>query len=109
MLIYKTELPVDTLDFRKIKLPAKTVEEAVSLVMSIGLQYDMPKMWYQADTGEEEKEFTILAIGTGHQWDNLITKANYIGTLPLGDGELVLHYFIIEGDFLDKTKKVCRV
>lgn len=105
MLIYKTELPVDTLDFRKIKLPAKTVEEAVSLVMSIGLQYDMPKMWYQADTGEEEKEFTILAIGTGHHWKDEITKANYIGTLPLGDGVLVLHYFITDGDLLKRIYK----
>lgn len=103
MLIFKNALPVDTLDFIKIKLPAKTAAKAADLIFHLDIQYGEPRMWYQADASGKEKVFTIMAIGTGHPWGDTLTKANYIGTLPLMGGTLVLHYFIVEGDLLEEA------
>ena len=100
MLIFKNNLPVDTLDFVRVRLPAETAEEAAGLVLKVDMQYDAPRMWYQADAGNKENDFVILAIGTGHPWDNRLTKANYIGTLSLMDGMLILHYFIVKSSSL---------
>lgn len=100
MLIYKNDLPEDTLDFVKIELPAKDVQDAAKLILKVDLQYGSPKMWYQADAEGAKKVYTIIAIGTGHPWGDVLTKENYIGSLSLMEGTLVLHYFIIEGDFL---------
>ncbi|MBQ7248784.1 MAG: hypothetical protein IJS21_01995 [Deltaproteobacteria bacterium] len=100
MLIFKNNLPVDTLDFVEVRLPAETAEEAAGLVLKVDMQYDAPRMWYQADAGGKENDFVILAIGTGHPWGDRLTKANYIGTLPLEGGMLILHYFIVESSSL---------
>ena len=98
MLIFKERLPKDTLDYVTIDLPAKTANEAADLMLSVGMQYGEPMVWYQADADGESKTFTILSIGTGHPWGEELTRENYLGTLPLEGGSLVLHYFIVEGD-----------
>lgn len=102
MLIYKEELPIDTLDIRKIALPFKNVADAKNAVLKVDLQYEQPVMWYQADADKksfqsgETKEFLMLAIGTGHDWKDGLTKEEYIGTVLLWEGTLVLHYFLKE-------------
>lgn len=119
MLIYKQELPMDTLDILKLKLPFDSAKEAKEHIFKVDLQYDVPCMWYQADLHKNEndkeddkennkdeednndnndKEFCIVAIGTGHPWDDRLSKDNYIGTAMLMGGMLVLHYFIIEAE-----------
>lgn len=116
MLIYKQELPMDTLFPQKVRLPFTSVHNAIKAVMKLDLQYDVPVMWYQADYEKYDtvqsltekdwtedfqgKEFWLLAIGTGHDWKDGLKLDNYIGTVQLYSGTLVLHYFIV--DWSDK-------
>ena len=96
MLIYKTQLPLDTWDFKTVKLPFPDAEAARKAVLHLDIQYDLPCLWYQADVSDQEKEFLLIAIGTGHDWGSKLRREEYIGSLLLMDGTLVLHYFLVE-------------
>lgn len=61
-------------------------------------------MWFQADLNEGdgvEKDFILITIGTGHPWGDLLHREEYIGTLLLMKGILVLHYFLVEQEVLE--------
>ena len=96
MLIYKEKLPNDTLNIRRISLPYNTAEEARKGVLHLDVQSGVPCLWYQADTGMETKEYLAIAVGTGHKLSDGLSRDDYIGTLLLQAGTLVLHYFLIE-------------
>jgi len=100
VLIYKEELPTDTLFNVRAELPFSTAKEARKAILKLDMQYDRPVFWYQADaeTGATKKKYNIIAIGTGHDWENKIDRDEYIGTLLLYGGSLVLHYFLLEMD-----------
>lgn len=103
MLIYKNPLPIDTMDIMKGKLPFNTAKEAAEHVLTVDKQHECPCMWYQADLNNDvSKEFNIIAIGTGHDWAKSLTKDLYIGTLMFYNDSLVLHYFIVEPDYVEK-------
>ena len=53
MLIYKEQLPEDTMDIQLLELPFSTVEAARKAVLKIDMQYGTPCMWYQADAEEQ--------------------------------------------------------
>ena len=98
MLIYKIQLPTDTLDIRKVKLPFTSVAEAKEHIFKIDTQYRVPCAWYQADLHENDtntqREFYLIPIGTGHDWGDRLNKDEYLGTALLYDDTLVLHYFL---------------
>lgn len=110
MLIYKEQLPEDTMDVRLLELPFSTVEAARKAVLKIDMQYGTPCMWYQADAEEqwllsgEKNSFLVMAIGTGHDWGHDLSRDGYIGTALLYDGALVLHYFLLEKPNTEKTE-----
>ena len=68
MLIYKEELPVAAADLRPIKLPCRTVEEAVKRIFKLDVQYNLPCIWFQADAadGEALTEKVIHRLSTKH-------------------------------------------
>ena len=113
MLIWKEDLPVDTLDLRKIALPFKSVSSFKKHLLKVDLQGNYPVMWFQADDDSdgiirEQQEFVIQGIGTGHpyttnNWRNVINQDTYIGTVQLMGGTLVLHYFVMLSDDLQKV------
>lgn len=114
MLIFKQELPMDTLMPIKVTLPFSSVEIARKSIMKLDLQYECPVMWYQADYEAIElrgsnpdepvsKDYIIAAVGTGHDWGDTLTQDHYIGTVLICGGSLVLHYFIV--DPTDKSDK----
>ena len=114
MLIFKQELPMDTMMPIKVTLPFSSAAIARKSIMKLDLQYECPVMWYQADYETVElvgsnpdepvsKDYIIAAIGTGHDWGNTLTQDHYIGTVMICGGSLVLHYFIV--DPTDKTDK----
>ena len=94
MLIYKEELPMDTLDFRTYDLPYETLEEAVDNILHLDNQGGFPCMWFNVDTGKENSKFGIDCIGTGHPYIGVenVSKKHYIGTVFVGP--YVFHYFI---------------
>ena len=106
MLIYKEQLPEDTMDIQLFS----TVEAARKAVLKIDMQYGTPCMWYQADAEEqclisgEKNSFLVMAIGTGHDWGHDLSRDGYIGTALLYDGALVLHYFLLEKPNTEKTE-----
>ena len=110
MLIYKEQLPEDTMDVRLLELPFSTVEAARKAVLKIDMQYGTPCMWYQADAEEQclisgkKNSFLVMAIGTGHDWGHVLSRDGYIGTALLYDGALVLHYFLLEKPNTEKTE-----
>ena len=117
MLIFKQELPMDTMMPIKVTLPFSSAAIARKSIMKLDLQYECPVMWYQADYETVElggsdsavpvsKEYIIAAIGTGHDWGDTLTQKDYIGTDKLCGGSLVLHYFIV--DAADKSDKACQ-
>lgn len=96
MLIYKDRLPIDAFDIVEVNLPYKSVDEAKKNILKLDLQYNIPNFWYIADKANNGKYFRIAAIGTGgHKHRNdLFNADNYLGTLVMQGGDLVLHYFI---------------
>ena len=105
MLIFKENLPIDTLFNEIVELPFSTAEQARKAILKLDMQYDSPVFWYQADAENAEKrKYNIIAIGTGHDWEDDITKDEYIGTLLLYGGTLVLHYFLLEMDKIPSIK-----
>ena len=114
MLIFKQELPMDTVMPIKVTLPFSSAAIARKSIMKLDLQYECPVMWYQADYETVElggsdsaepvsKEYIIAAIGTGHDWGDTLTQDHYIGTVMICGGSLVFHYFIV--DPTDKSDK----
>lgn len=114
MLIFKQELPMDTMMPIKVTLPFSSVAIARKSILKLDLQYECPVMWYQADYEAVElggsnsaepvsRDYIIAAIGTGHDWGDTLTQKDYIGTVKLCGGSLVLHYFIV--DPADKSDK----
>lgn len=105
MLIYKMQLPMDTLDVRKVKLPFSSVAEAKEHILKIENQYGVPCAWYQVDVHENDeniqREFYLIPIGTGHDWGNRLHKDEYLGTALLYNDTLVLHYFLTEIEKLE--------
>ena len=49
MLIYKQELPMDTMMPIKVTLPFSSAAIARKSIMKLDLQYEYPVMWYQAE------------------------------------------------------------
>jgi hypothetical protein len=99
MLIYKRRLPVDTMDVGYIYLPAAEINEARNCILKTELQYGEPYVWY--DVVSEDiplTKYLIIAVGTGHHWEGTILREQYIGTVQLHGGMLVLHYFLIKSN-----------
>ena len=96
MLICKEPFPVDTMDIRLIRLPYTDIRDARDAILHLEMQYGEPCMWYQADSGEEDREYLLIAIGTGHDWEDSLDREACIGTLVLAGGSMVLHYFLTE-------------
>jgi hypothetical protein len=99
MLIYKKELPVNTEEVGYIYLPAAEVKEAVDCILKTELQHGEPYVWY--DVVSEDAALTkylIIAVGTGHFWGDTLSRDQYIGTVQLYGGVLVLHYFLVKSD-----------
>lgn len=100
MLIHKMQLPMDTLDVKKIELPFVSVAEAKAHILKLEKQYGIPCAWYQTDihagSSDIQKEFYLIAIGTGHDWGDRLSMEEYLGTVLLYDDTLVLHYFLTE-------------
>ena len=107
MLIYKEELPMDTADIRMLSLPFENEGDAVKNILHIDIQNSRPYMWYNTDTNKEEKEFALIAVGTGHKWnDDIVNINNYIGTVTIG--LYVFHYFIVE-NFREKFNNMGKI
>lgn len=100
MLIYKMQLPMDTLDVRKVKLPFMSVAEAKEYIFKIDTQYGIPCVWYQTDVhgnnSDIQHEFYLIPIGTGHDWGDRLHRDEYLGTALLYNDTLVLHYFLTD-------------
>ena len=104
MLIWKENLPTDTLDICEVELPFADIKSAKQHILNIDMQYNKPVMWFQADDDSDgkvkkKKSFIIMGIGTGHPYTDdkcreIVNRNSYIGTSVLAGGTLVLHYFI---------------
>ncbi len=108
MLIWKEELPSDTLDLMKVDLPFDSVETIKEHILKIDTQYGVPVMWFQADDDTDGQvrtmnTFVIQGIGTGHPYIDepsrkVINMQSYIGSASLMGGALILHYFVMTVD-----------
>lgn len=63
-------------------------------VLSVQVQHNNIFMWVVVDTETKEKIYHFRLCGTGHELR--ITKYDYIGTVQLYEGDLVLHLFEIK-------------
>jgi hypothetical protein len=73
-----------------------------SEILCFKLQYDWPTIWVICDEEKEKEERHFQLIGTGHAISTTTRKENYIGTVLMYSGELVLHAF--ETSVLQKQK-----
>ena len=109
MLIHKINLP-GYMGIEEIELPFKTGREARANVMNVGIQFEVPRLWYNVKR-DEYSDFMIVTIGTGHDWGNKLTKDEYIGSVLVDGDSLVWHYFLLskkefEERFADEIKEV---
>jgi hypothetical protein len=107
MLIYKKGLPMDTEEVGYINLPAEEINEALGCILKTELQHGEPYVWY--DIVSEDAPLTkylIIAVETGHPWEGTISREQYIGTVQLHGGMLVLHYFLIKSNDNKKNNKM---
>lgn len=115
MLIWKQELPHDTLDNVSCELPFNSVNDLKEHVMKIDLQHGHPVIWFQADddtTGKikTKKEFILRCIGTGHSYSDptsrkFYNQKSYLGSAILLGGDLVLHYFALSKTDINNERK----
>lgn len=103
MLIYKEEL-INGTGLQEIKLPFESAAEARSNILHLEKQADVPCMWFNV-LDNELKEFMIVCIGTGHDWEDALKREEYIGSALVYDGALVWHYFLVEKEeFVSRMK-----
>lgn len=100
MLIYKEVLENNT-GIVPIKLPYVDAKEARENILHLELQHDVPCMWFNV-VREKMKEFLIVCIGTGHDWEDKLLREEYIGSLVVAEGFFVWHYFLVEAEKFEK-------
>ncbi|MBR4981929.1 MAG: hypothetical protein IKY94_05165 [Lachnospiraceae bacterium] len=93
MLVHKIDLALIN-GIEEVELPFNTGREARANVMSVGLQFEVPRLWYNVKR-DEYSDFVIITIGTGHDWGNKLTKEEHIGSVVLEGSGLVWHYFLL--------------
>lgn len=106
--IHKIDLPCIN-GIEEVELPFKTGREARENVMSVGIQFEVPRLWYNVNR-DEYSDFIIITIGTGQDWGNKLTKDEYIGSALVAGDSLIWHYFLLSKKefkerFDDKTGK----
>ena len=82
--IFKYDLRI--LDVQVIRLPKG------SAILTVQMQYGVPKIWVLVDENEEEVDRTIEMFGTGYPID-MTNGRKYLGTVQELDGRLVWHIF----------------
>lgn len=82
--IYK--YPLEVTDRQTLMLPAHPE------FLTVAVQRGQPCIWALIDTDAELTPFTIAMCGTGSPCDRV--RDEYLGTVLLLDGELVLHVFV---------------
>lgn len=82
LTIHKYEIPLT--DRAEILLPG------FWRVLSVGVQRGKPMLWAMVQPGGKRTPLRLAICGTGDDAEGL---GQFIGTLILEDGELVLHVF----------------
>ena len=94
--IYK--YPVNPLDYKIIK---GTIEKFLSV------EYQPNNgicVWAAIDTNLPEEEYIVSCYGTGHKLPN--DPGEYIGTVQMYSGEMVLHFFVKKADQLKREREL---
>lgn len=88
--VYKYDLPMPGTsdDTFAITLPAG------ARPLTVRLQHGEPKLWAVVTPDNEPLPFTIRVAGTGHPLGP--GGHAYLGTVQLGGGDLVFHYFSVD-------------
>ena len=81
--IYK--YPLEIADRQTLMLPAGHE------ILAVATQHGQPCLWVLVDTDEELMPFGIAMYGTGMPCSQ--TRKDYIGTVQLLNGAMVLHLF----------------
>jgi len=83
--IHKYTLAIS--DFTIVEVPVN------AHLLCVQLQHGEPQLWARVDTDEVKENITIHLVGTGQWLPEEINKMQYLGTLQLRGGHLVLHAF----------------
>lgn len=83
------KFPLEISDEQKVLMPVG------AKVLTVQVQNGVPCLWAECNPDAECVYRTFLIRGTGHPIDDNIEK-EYIGTIQLYGGSLVLHVFEIE-------------
>ncbi|MBO5386859.1 MAG: hypothetical protein J6A59_01770 [Lachnospiraceae bacterium] len=100
MLIHKEALPNNT-GIVPVKLPFESGKEARENILHLEVQFNTPCMWFNV-VREVQKEFLIVCIGTGHDWEDKLLREEYIGSLVVAEGFYVWHYFLVDKEKFEK-------
>ena len=85
--IYKFPLKLEAL--QQVDMPAE------SKILCVQMQYGVPCIWAVVEWGAiNQWSRTIRMIGTGNEAPG--ETDDYIGTVQLDDGALVLHVFLVK-------------
>lgn len=83
------------------------IEGSITKFLTIQYQHNTRKMclWALIDKDIPKKKYVIGCYGTGHEVDACVKGDDYIGTVQVMDGQMVLHYFAVAVDELMKRQK----
>lgn len=74
--------------------PRQTVSMPRSAkLLSVHAQQNVPRLWALIEDDMEPRDRTIFICGTGEDFPNDDMERQFIGTVLLYDGALVLHVF----------------
>lgn len=63
-------------------------------ILTVQMQRGLPYLWAIVENSYPKEERVIVIKATGRECDELsISKATYVGTFQMSDGDLVYHVF----------------
>lgn len=75
----------------KYEVPCK-IKAKVEKWLQPNMQYNTPVIWAEINDDVEEKEWTVIPVGTGWEWDGIILNdGQYCGTVM--DDPYVWHIY----------------
>lgn len=81
-----------------ITMDGVSIDAPVVKFLDVQMQYGLPRIWAEVDTGLPDRHFFVVPIGTGWDLDKLdnFDMMTYMGTVQESSGTLVWHLYYCE-------------
>ena len=81
------QYPLNISEVQMIRMPAG------SKILSVEAHEDRPVLWAMANGKNKEENRYIYCYGTGYKFENENDSLEYLNTIRIRNGMLILHFF----------------